>query len=280
MMNKLPEDTLGPPTATEVRDAILRILRWPRLARSTARSKVLEYIVEQALSGNAHRINAYGIAVEALGRKADWDPQGDSIVRVEAMRLRADLREYYGSSGLDDPVMISIPKGRYKPVFGRAVARSSSPNDRSRSTGPRNGCRQNWCTGWKRMVQRPSRNCAATSSQPSRMDCVGLGSNTVPMPQGRKAPPRYCQSQHPPEGALCSFSIHISPGKVYPSPQSISGHDPQFATERKVCHDWFGTLEEVLHRPGNGAVPRERKDHQRGADAGMITTACPPSRIG
>jgi adenylate cyclase len=51
--------------------------------------------------------------VEVFDRDQRFDPAIDSIVRVEAGRLRSKLREYYGEFGQDDPVVIELPKGTY-----------------------------------------------------------------------------------------------------------------------------------------------------------------------
>jgi hypothetical protein len=80
-------------------------------------SHFLTYICERYFEGAADQIKEYNIAVEALGRPADFDQKKDSIVRVEAHRLRKRLAEYYASSGLDHPIQIHIPNGQYAPRF-------------------------------------------------------------------------------------------------------------------------------------------------------------------
>jgi hypothetical protein len=116
-MNERLIGSKGPPSFAEIQKALAKLLSWERISRSQTRSRLLSYVVEQALSGNDARIKAYSIAVEALGRSTDWDPQLDPIVRVEAMRLRSDLEEYYRSEGSEDRVIILLPKGRYVPSF-------------------------------------------------------------------------------------------------------------------------------------------------------------------
>jgi len=60
--------------------------------------------------------------VEALGRPAHFDQKRDSIVRVEAHRLRKRLREYYDADGADHLIRIDIPPGQYAPRFLPFVA--------------------------------------------------------------------------------------------------------------------------------------------------------------
>ncbi len=79
--------------------------------------RFLRYVVEEALAGRAERIKAYTIAVEVLGRNASFDPQSDPIVRIEASQLRRALERYYLTAGVNDPILITIPKGGYVPTF-------------------------------------------------------------------------------------------------------------------------------------------------------------------
>jgi TolB-like protein len=65
-------------------------------------------------------------------RDENYDPRLDSIVRVEAGRLRAKLDEYYNNGGTGSPVRISLPKGAYAASFER-TALGSDPNPASPS---------------------------------------------------------------------------------------------------------------------------------------------------
>lgn len=78
---------------------------------------MFRYICECHFEGQADLIKEYTIAVEALGRPAAFDPKKDSIVRVEAHRLRKRLREYYEGPGAGHCVRIAIPNGQYAPQF-------------------------------------------------------------------------------------------------------------------------------------------------------------------
>src|SRR5579862_3345575 len=74
---------------------------------------LLTYICEKYFEGEGNQIKEYNIAVEALGRPADFDQKRDSIVRVEAHRLRKRLKEYYEAAGSSHPLRIVIPPGQY-----------------------------------------------------------------------------------------------------------------------------------------------------------------------
>lgn len=79
--------------------------------------RFLSHVVEEALSGRGDRIKAYSIAVEVFGRGEAFDPQTDPIVRIEAGHLRRALERYYLTAGHTDPILITIPKGGYVPIF-------------------------------------------------------------------------------------------------------------------------------------------------------------------
>lgn len=100
-----------------VRDALRRITRSTFVPEGSLLATMLTYVVETTLDGNARAIKAYTIAVEALGRGADFDPDRDSTVRVAAMRLRQALDLYYAGPGALDPLRIRLVPGSYRPSF-------------------------------------------------------------------------------------------------------------------------------------------------------------------
>jgi hypothetical protein len=57
-------------------------------------------------------LSEYAVAIDALGKQADFDPRIDSTVRVQISRLRAKLKEFYESHG-DFPLKVSVPLGRH-----------------------------------------------------------------------------------------------------------------------------------------------------------------------
>lgn len=86
-------------------------------AKSPNLAKMLQYIGHKHFEGKEHLLKEYNIGVDALGRPPDFDPKADSIVRVEAHRLREKLKRYYESEGSDHPVIISLQVGHYIPQF-------------------------------------------------------------------------------------------------------------------------------------------------------------------
>ncbi len=101
----------------EIRAELDRILGADLLAGATRLSRLLRYIVERTISGEGDQLKEYVLGVEVFDRPPSYDPRLDSIVRVEARRLRAKLEEYYLGPGAANPLVISIPRGSYVPVF-------------------------------------------------------------------------------------------------------------------------------------------------------------------
>ena len=86
--------------------------------------------MERTLAGETESLKEFALGIDVYERRPDYDPANDSIVRVEAQRLRRKLREYYAGPGGSDPVVISLRPGSYVPVFSRkdktAAARSNT----------------------------------------------------------------------------------------------------------------------------------------------------------
>lgn len=79
--------------------------------------KILIYLVCQTLDGKQESIKAYSIATEALGRRDDFDPSSDSIVRAQTHRIRTKLHKYYSAEHYDSGVVIELPLNSYIPHF-------------------------------------------------------------------------------------------------------------------------------------------------------------------
>jgi len=100
-----------------IREQLERILASPGFLGANRRMRLLRYLVEEVLEGRGDSIKELVIATEVFERAPNYDPQVDSLVRVEMGRLRSRLQEYYGRAGAGEPVRIEIPKGGYRPVF-------------------------------------------------------------------------------------------------------------------------------------------------------------------
>ncbi|MDJ0656009.1 MAG: hypothetical protein QNJ40_17730 [Xanthomonadales bacterium] len=106
----------------DVRAQLDRLLSSEQFAGSERICRFLSHIVEQTLAGNERCLKGYNLGLEVFDRGSDFDPQIDSIVRVEAGRLRRLLDQYYYESGRRDPVRIVVPKGGYAAEFSPGEA--------------------------------------------------------------------------------------------------------------------------------------------------------------
>src|SRR5262249_21878032 len=117
--NEKPAD--APPARQPSPEQIQRqgnqVLAATSFSQAERTRKFLKYIVDQTLAGNAKRLKQYTIATEVLGRDANFDPDADPVVRLEAGKLRRALENYYLRAGAGDQLRILVPKGSYVPVF-------------------------------------------------------------------------------------------------------------------------------------------------------------------
>jgi len=114
MPERAAETYVTPETAQAV---LQKLLASRQFANARKLSEFLKFVTLKTTAGETAQIKEYVIALEVYGRRPDYDPKVDSIVRVEASRLRAKLREYYDSEGRNDPIRLQFPLGSYVPVF-------------------------------------------------------------------------------------------------------------------------------------------------------------------
>ncbi|HJR61457.1 MAG TPA: hypothetical protein VJ813_18745 [Vicinamibacterales bacterium] len=131
---------MQPPSAEEVRDQLERMLASQPFATTPRLRTFLRYVVDRALAGEAGQLKEYAIGVDVFERDAQYDPRIDSIVRVEAGRLRAKVDEYYSGEGVGDRVIVRIPRGGYVPQFEIREAALPAPTPAS----PRGAFRFRW----------------------------------------------------------------------------------------------------------------------------------------
>jgi predicted ATPase len=113
--------------AESIRAELERILRSKTFCNAPMLSRLLAHVVKQTLSGNTHGLKEYSVAVEVFDRGESFDPRDDTIVRVQARRLRAKLQEFYSLEGRADPIIIELPKGHYLAVFRSGAGQRLGP---------------------------------------------------------------------------------------------------------------------------------------------------------
>ncbi len=96
---------------------IEKLLSSHNLHGSESLCKLLRYLAHQFLDHPGTSPKEYQIATEVFGRPKDFDPHLDSMVRVQAGRLRSKLAEYYASEGAEDQILVEMPRGTYALTF-------------------------------------------------------------------------------------------------------------------------------------------------------------------
>lgn len=110
-----PHET-GSANRETVSSQLNRILSSPDFANAGKLSAFLKYIVAKSQAGQGDQIKEYSIGLEVFGKPESFDPRLDTLVRVQASKLRGRLEKYYSGQGISDPIHIEIPRGTYVPV--------------------------------------------------------------------------------------------------------------------------------------------------------------------
>jgi pimeloyl-ACP methyl ester carboxylesterase len=117
----------SPDDQDKVRRQLAVLAKSTTFAAAPQLANLLTYLVAAELNNTSHELNQTRIAMDVLGRRADFDAGTDAIVRVEAGRLRTKLREYYAAEGAEDQIRFDVPKGRYSPKIHVGVPQSPAP---------------------------------------------------------------------------------------------------------------------------------------------------------
>ncbi len=109
---------MAEPVSTEAERAELQaVLQSQLFSRAPTLAHLLSYLCEKRFAGESAQIKEYSIALDVFGRQESFDQDSDSIVRVQANRLRKRLAEYYAGEGAGHHLHIAIPVGQYVPQF-------------------------------------------------------------------------------------------------------------------------------------------------------------------
>ncbi|MGC8491666.1 MAG: hypothetical protein ACP5SH_08005 [Syntrophobacteraceae bacterium] len=117
-------------TEDAVRQQLRYILDSPEFRNKPMICGFLKHVVEETLAGRARDIKGYSIATRVFGRKEDFDPITDPIVRIQAARLRKFLESYYSGLGRQGQLRIEIGKGSYVPSFSKTTRDLQAPDSR------------------------------------------------------------------------------------------------------------------------------------------------------
>jgi len=99
------------------REELREVLQSKSFMRAPTLAHLLSYLCQKLFAGEASQIKEYSIGLEVFARGSSFDQDADSIVRVQANRLRKRLAEYYAEEGANHQLQIVIPVGQYVPEF-------------------------------------------------------------------------------------------------------------------------------------------------------------------
>ncbi|MGD0858502.1 MAG: malectin domain-containing carbohydrate-binding protein [Terracidiphilus sp.] len=172
------------------------VLHSEEFARAPTLAHLLSYLCEKRFAGQLHQIKEYSVGVEVFHRGASFDQNSDSIVRVEANRLRKRLAAYYAGAGASHRLHITIPLGQYVPEFESAAPLASAvppppsdlpepgqPGIESAATRP--------AEPWFRLSGRRTRWFAAALA----VLLLGLGCAWLVLFQTKQVPPAAVSNQ-------------------------------------------------------------------------------------
>jgi serine/threonine-protein kinase len=113
-------------TAGEIRGELEKILSSTVFSMADRMTRFLRFVVEETLEGRGDNLNELLLGMAVYDRDGKFDPRVDSIVRVDAGRLRAKLMQFYASEGANSLIGIDVPKGSYKAAFKRLRGKSAA----------------------------------------------------------------------------------------------------------------------------------------------------------
>jgi hypothetical protein len=88
-----------------------------RSFRSSKQSQLLlQYIVNQTLTGHVEMLKERIIGANLFHRRPDYDTNNDPIVRARAAEIRKRLALYYQAAH-EEAILISVPSGSFKAIF-------------------------------------------------------------------------------------------------------------------------------------------------------------------
>jgi hypothetical protein len=102
---------------------IQHVVESPSFKKSPRLRSLLLYLAAQTLAGRPDLLTEYNIATAVFERKADFDPDVDTIVRSHMVRLRQKLDQYAVENEANGSICVTVPKGEYRVRFDYAMPR-------------------------------------------------------------------------------------------------------------------------------------------------------------
>lgn len=230
----------------------------PLFRKAERQSRFLRFVVDMALQSPEAIIKEFDIAIAVYDRRPDYDPRTDPIVRVEAARLRARLREYYAVTP-PERVRIDLPKGGYLPLFISVEVAPAQPASglsilvppfRSLSPDPRD---QTFCDGLsEEVVHKLAQDC--------RLRVITQSAAAWLQPSDGCKPRFLLEASVRQAGAEIRLTLHLMEmtggGSTRLSNIYQSTINDVFATQERLAEEIRGDITAALDldEPGSGSI--------------------------
>src|SRR5690348_16383589 len=92
-------NAIASPPIDQCQTQLQRLLSSNTFRNADTLQHLLRFLATKTIEGHTEPLKEYAVGIEVFGRRENFDPKTDKIVRVQMHRLREKLREYYESEG-------------------------------------------------------------------------------------------------------------------------------------------------------------------------------------
>src|ERR1035438_7923645 len=103
--------------AVEREELVSRVASSSTFERSPRLKAFFLHVCRCALDNKPEAATEHQVGICVYDRPPGYNPNEDNIVRSQARLLRMKLEHHFANEGKDEAIVITIPKGRYLPVF-------------------------------------------------------------------------------------------------------------------------------------------------------------------
>ena len=103
--------------AVEREELVQRVASSSTFERSPRLRAFFLHVCRCALDNKPEAATEQQVGICVYDRPPGYNPNEDNIVRSQARLLRMKLEHHFANEGKDEAIVITIPKGRYLPVF-------------------------------------------------------------------------------------------------------------------------------------------------------------------
>ena len=99
------------------KELVNRVVSSSLICKSARLRELFLYLCSRVLDESVDDIHELELGHKVFGRPEHYDTATDNIVRVHASLLRKRLAEHFQTEGINEPLIVEIPRGNYAPIF-------------------------------------------------------------------------------------------------------------------------------------------------------------------